>query len=135
MMVNPKMLKADKYKKFTEMVSDYNYPIEKHFYETEDKYVNCVFRISGPRGTRAIDNAKLPYKKPVIIYQHGFADSCATICSDGLESMAFIFADAGFDIWMNNTRGNKFSRHHRYLDPGVHKAFWNFSYQEMAQYD
>jgi len=34
------------------MVTDYGYPIEKHFYETADHYINCVHRISGPRGAK-----------------------------------------------------------------------------------
>jgi len=46
--------KKDKYKTFVEIVRDNNYPIEKHFYTTKDYYINCVFRISGPRGTTAI---------------------------------------------------------------------------------
>jgi len=45
--------KKDKYKTLMEMVRDYDYPIEKHYYETKDNYINCVFRISGPRGTKA----------------------------------------------------------------------------------
>jgi len=51
-----------------EMVMDYEYPIEKHFYTTADGYINCVFRISGPIGTTAENNAKLKNKKPVVIY-------------------------------------------------------------------
>ena len=60
--------KKDKYKPLMELVKDYDYPIEKHYYETKDNYINCVFRISGVRGTKAQDNAKLNQKKPVIIY-------------------------------------------------------------------
>jgi hypothetical protein len=51
-----------------EMVVDYDYPIEKHFYTTSDGYINCVFRISGPRGTQAINNKYFAKKKPVVIY-------------------------------------------------------------------
>jgi len=36
---------------------------------------------------------------------------------------------------MSNTRGNKFSRQHVYLDPDVHEEFWEFSFDEMAKYD
>jgi hypothetical protein len=121
-------VKKDKYKTFFELVKDYDYPIEKYFYETKDNYINCVFRISGPRGTQAINNSKLNIKKPVVIYQHGLLDSGVTICLDGLESMAFFLADSGFDVWMNNSRGNRFSRNHRYLDPDVNMGFWNFSF-------
>ena len=61
-------VKKDKYKTFVEIVRDHNYPIEKHFYTTKDHYINCVFRISGPRGTSALQNEKLAQAKPVLIY-------------------------------------------------------------------
>ena len=49
--------------------------------------------------------------------------------------MAFFFADAGFDVWMNNSRGNRYSRDHKYLDPDVDKEYWNFSFDELGKYD
>ena len=52
-----------------------------------------------------------------------------------MDSLAFILADAGYDVWMNNNRGNRFSKHHAYYDPGVHEEYWDFSFQEFAQYD
>lgn len=81
------------------MVADHGYPIEKYFYTTSDNYINCVFRISGRKGTKSWDNHKLylldpaATRKPVIIYQHGFCDSAATICTDGPSSLAFFLAD------------------------------------------
>jgi hypothetical protein len=39
------------------MVTDYDYPFEKHFCETADGYINCLMRISGPKGTNASENA------------------------------------------------------------------------------
>ena len=75
------------------MVKKYDYPIERHNYTTEDGYTNTVYRISGPRSTNATDNSKWTKKKPVILYQHGLLDSAAGICCDGLNSMAFFFAD------------------------------------------
>ncbi len=58
--------KHDKYKSLLEMVTDYGYPIEKHFYETKDNYINTVYRISGPRFTKPIDN--INKVRPVVIY-------------------------------------------------------------------
>jgi len=55
-------------------------------------------------------------------------DSSAGICCDGLDSIAFQLADCGFDVWMNNTRGNIFSRHHKFIDIG-NSLFWEFSFQ------
>ena len=49
--------------------------------------------------------------------------------------MAFFFADQGFDVWMNNSRGNRHSRFHRYHDPDHDAEFWDFSFQELGKYD
>ena len=45
--------KKDRYKPLMAVIRDHGYPIERHFYETQDGYINCVHRISGPRGTSA----------------------------------------------------------------------------------
>ena len=60
--------KADHHKTLIQMIRDYDYPIEKHVYETKDGYYNTVHRISGPRGTIASVNNKTPHKRPVILY-------------------------------------------------------------------
>ncbi len=60
--------KHDKYKSLLELVVSYNYPIEKYFYETKDGHINCVYRISGPKYTKAWENEHLNQKRPVVIY-------------------------------------------------------------------
>ena len=50
------------------MVKGYDYPIEKHYYTTEDGYINCVFRINGPKGTKAPENNLKDEKRPVLLY-------------------------------------------------------------------
>ena len=51
--------------------------------------------------------------------------------------MALKLHSMGYDIWLGNTRGNKYSRLHKKLDPDaeINDGFWNFSFQEMGQYD
>jgi len=45
-------------------------------------------------------------------------------------------ADTGdYDIWMMNSRGNHKSRDHLWLDPDTDPEFWNFSFQEIGEYD
>jgi pimeloyl-ACP methyl ester carboxylesterase len=50
------------------------------------------------------------------------------------QSAGFIFADAGFDVWLGNMRGNTYSRDHVKLNPKA-KTFWRFSIDEMIKYD
>ena len=55
----PDTTNKDRYKHLMTVVRDYGYPIERHFYTTKDNYINCIFRISGPRGTTAEENANM----------------------------------------------------------------------------
>jgi len=54
---------------------------------------------------------------------------------NGKNSLAFVLAENGYDVWLNNTRGNRYSRQHIYLDPDTDKAFWDYSFAEMAKFD
>jgi hypothetical protein len=36
---------------------------------------------------------------------------------------------------MNNSRGNRYSKHHIYLEPESDKEFWDYSFVEMGKFD
>ena len=46
----------------------------------------------------------------------------------------FILAEAGYNVWMGNFRGNTYSREHAVLDVAKEK-FWHFSFDQMGQHD
>jgi lysosomal acid lipase/cholesteryl ester hydrolase len=42
---------------------------------------------------------------------------------------------AGYDVWLGNQRGCKFSRKHDIYDYKTDKEFWDFSFFEIGEYD
>ncbi|KAG2485847.1 hypothetical protein HYH03_015430 [Edaphochlamys debaryana] len=73
--------------------------------------------------------------RPVVFLQHGLLDSAAGFLVNGPgRSLAFLLADQGYDVWLGNVRGNTLSRTHMALEP-ADVRFWQWSYDEMAQYD
>uniref|UniRef100_A0A8C5TWL7 Lipase n=1 Tax=Malurus cyaneus samueli TaxID=2593467 RepID=A0A8C5TWL7_9PASS len=102
----------------------HGYPSELYEVMTEDGYFLTLNRI--PHGRRDRTRASV---------LHGF-------CQDGGDwvdnfpdnSLAFILADAGYDVWLGNNRGNSWSRRHQNLSVDS-VEFWDFSFHEMAMYD
>lgn len=67
---------------------------------------------------------------------HGMGSSAVTFLVNGEDSPAFILAEAGYDVWLGNTRGNSFSRKHRSLNPDKDKKkFWDFTFVKAGRYD
>lgn len=52
------------------------------------------------------------------------------------QSLALILADLGYDVWLTNNRGNRYSREHKhYINKMDTNEYWNFSWDEIAKYD
>ncbi|XP_064961152.1 triacylglycerol lipase 1-like [Musa acuminata AAA Group] len=105
------------------------YPCSEHTVETKDGYLLTIQRI--PHGRKALKGKPGP---PVFL-QHGLFQGGDTWFMNSFEeSLGFILADSGFDVWVGNVRGTRWSHGHTTLS--VHdKAFWDWSWQELAQYD
>ncbi|GMT17543.1 hypothetical protein PFISCL1PPCAC_8840, partial [Pristionchus fissidentatus] len=112
-----------------EMIRYWGYPAEEHSATTKDGYILGLHRI--PHGVSGSNDGC----RPVVFMQHGTeCDSTNWIINLPSQSAGFVFADAGFDVWLGNVRGNTYSKNHVNMTSKDEK-FWEFSWDEMADYD
>ncbi|CDW83495.1 ab-hydrolase associated lipase region family protein [Stylonychia lemnae] len=123
-------------KTIKELITQNGFLFEEHSVTTQDGYILKMFRIPGfqdPATGKDFD-PKAAEGKPVVLLQHGLEDSAdAWVVHRPEVAPAFVLARAGYDVWLGNNRGNKYS------DTSFVKKsnydFWNYGYEEMGDYD
>ncbi|XP_058839895.1 lipase 3-like isoform X1 [Topomyia yanbarensis] len=115
-----------------EIAVRHGYNAESHTLKTVDGYLLTLHRI--PCGRTGCASSGKGTGQPVFL-QHGLLSSSADWLLSGPEkALAFILADAGYDVWLGNARGNTYSRKHVSMSSDE-TAFWDFSWHEMALFD
>lgn len=108
------------------MVTSRGYLCESHNVTTADDYVLEIFRVR---------NSTAGTSRGVVLLWHGLLDNAFTyIINEANESLAYVTADQGYDVWLGNTRGNIYGSTSTRLSPKT-KEFWQFSWDETAKYD
>ena len=100
----------DMRKTFNEICVEHGYIHDSHEVETQDGYLLNVFRVRDP--------AAFKEGAPVVFMQHGVTDSAdCWIMNYEQTAPAFQLARAGYDVWLGNQRGTKYSMGHKSLNP------------------
>ncbi|XP_067946055.1 gastric triacylglycerol lipase-like [Watersipora subatra] len=116
--------------KFCQISVYHGYACEEYLHEvvTKDGFLLTMHRITGRKKKLISD------RRPVFL-QHGLlCDSTSWILNLPNQTLPFLIADAGFDVWLANSRGNTYSMAHQTLKPHQ-EEFWAWSWDEMAMYD
>jgi pimeloyl-ACP methyl ester carboxylesterase len=109
------------------IVKQWNYPCEDHTVTTSDGYILTMQRI--PHG------AQRAKPRGVVLFQHGLTDTSVGACLNSpSESLPYILADQGYEVWLGNNRGNGVSMGHIQYTPND-PEFWDFTWSDMAAYD
>jgi lysosomal acid lipase/cholesteryl ester hydrolase len=114
-----------------------NYQWDPYTVTTTDGYKLTMFKIT-KRGV-SYDH---PHRESVL-YQHGYGqDATTTLVQSnaafpGEKTNIFKTIDDGFDVWMGNFRGTKYSQGHTNPYPDYNETFdyWNFTFAQLGVYD
>lgn len=110
---------------FEDMCTQQGYTVQSHSVTTKDGYILKLFRLG---------KEKISQGPPVLLV-HGMTQTSNTyIVNKTSTAPAFALANQDFDVWLLNTRGNCYSRHHTELKPENPK-YWDWTAYDISVKD
>ncbi|KAK0633234.1 alpha/beta-hydrolase [Immersiella caudata] len=123
---------------FVDLCAMWGYTAEEHVVQTKDGYLLGLHRLAWRKGEEdmRVNRGPNSVKKRVVYLHHGLLmNSEVWVClTDEQRSLPFVLVERGFDVWLGNNRGNKYSKKSTHCSP-TSLDFWNFSIDEFAFYD
>jgi len=122
---------------FEALCAVYDYYPEGHIVQTRDGFMLGIHRLPNKKGEKGQSNHKgRSVGKPVVYLHHGLLmNSEVWVClTDEERTLPFVLVERGYDVWLGNNRGNKYSKKHHNHKPSS-AAFWDFSLDDFCLYD
>lgn len=123
---------------FADICALFGYETEEHIVQTNDRYLLGLHRLpyrKGEEGMR-INQGEGSIRKPVVYLHHGLL-MCSEVwvcLTDEQRCLPFRLVERGYDVWLGNNRGNKYSKKSATSSP-LSNDFWDFSIDQFAFYD
>lgn len=123
---------------FADICALFGYEAEEHIVQTNDGYLLGLHRLAyrrGEEGTR-VNQGEGSTRKKVAYLHHGLL-MCSEVwvcLTDEQRCLPFQLVERGYDVWLGNNRGNKYSKKSVKHSP-LANEFWDFSIDQFAFYD
>ncbi|KAK1140185.1 cholesterol esterase [Aspergillus melleus] len=123
---------------FVDICSLFGYEPEEHIVQTGDGYLLGLHRLAyrkGEEGVR-VNQGKDGVKKKVVYLHHGLL-MCSEVwvcLTEEQRCLPFQLVERGYDVWLGNNRGNKYSKKSVKHSP-LSNEFWDFSIDQFAFHD
>ena len=118
------LVKNEDYKSY---ITNLNLNLEEVEVITEDRYINTIWILTS--------KARLKRNGESLVLQHGLLDGAFTWLILGQDSLAKKLCEEGYIVYLPYIRGTQFSRSHLDFDSSLNSEYWEFSFDEIAQYD
>ncbi|XP_023311169.1 lipase 1-like [Anoplophora glabripennis] len=107
----------------TQIIRKWGFNAEEHYNRTEDGYEILIVR----------SYSKITRSTPIVI-GHGIYMNSLAFVDTGKKSLTYILNKLGYDVWLINFRGTRYSSNHDNLTTND-TEYWKFSFHEMGVYD
>ena len=115
---------TEDYKSYIEKL---NLNLEEATITTDDRYINTIWRLTSKDPNKSNGRS--------VIMQHGLLDGGFTWLILGEDSLAKKLCEEGYTVYLPYVRGTQFSREHLDYDSSLNSDYWNFSFEQIADFD
>lgn len=120
---------------FTEICTLFGYEAEEHIVQTGDGYLLGLQRLAHRKGEEKlrVNHGPDSLSKKVVYLHHGLL-MCSEVwvaLTHEQRCLPFQLVEKGYDVWLGNNRGNKYSKKSAHFSPGSNE-FWDFSIDQFA---